>query len=511
MTTKAADNKRIVKNSSILLIRLILMMGITFYSSRILLRELGINDYGLYGVIGGVVAMFGSLRGIFASSIQRFLNYEMGKGSAKELNKVFSTGVIIHILLSLFFLIVAEIVGLWFLNYKLVIDPDRYNAANWVFQFSVFTSIITILTIPYDAVIIANERMKAFAYISILDAILKLIVILLLSYSNNDKLIFYAFLLFIISIIIRTISWRYCVVNFEESRFKFIWNKKMLTDIGTFAGWNFLGNTAQTFSNEGLNIMLNIFGGTTVNAARSIAYQIRSVTMQFLSNILLAVNPHMIKLYSKKKEEDFMKLMFFVSKTSFYVIFIIVVPFVFFSETLLSFWLINVPPLADIFVKLILMYLLVRSFHSPIDTLFKATGEIRNYQIVDSVTLFLTLPISYVLLRNNYSVSCVFIVMFFVECLNLMCIVFLAYKMKKLEIGKYISKVILPCFKVSILCIPLCYFLIILLSERMLMNSLLVLMIVSISNVLGILLLGFNSDEKKVLLEKAKDVNKIFK
>src|SRR5690606_3795270 len=276
-----------------------------------------------------------------------------------------------------------------FLNNKLVIQPDRYIAANWVFQFSVFASIVTILTIPYDAVIIANERMKAFAYISILDALLKLTIIFLISYFGDDKLIFYAFLILVVSVITRVISWGYCRKNFAESRFRYLWDKQLFKQIGSFAGWNFFGNSAQTLSSEGVNMVLNVFGGTPVNAARSIAYQVRSAVMQFLSNILMAVNPHMIKLYSQKKEEEFTRRLFFVSKASFFIMFVVSVPILFFSDTILSLWLVDVPDYTVVFVQLILIYLLVRSFHSPVDILFKAAGEMRNYQIVDAVTLFL--------------------------------------------------------------------------------------------------------------------------
>lgn len=511
MTEKSADNRRIVSNSAVLLLRMVLMMGIAFYSSRILLRELGISDFGLYGVVGGIVAMFGSLRSVFASSIQRFLNFEMGKGNVAQLNKVFSMGVVIHVLLAVFFLILAEFVGLWFLNHKLNIDPDRLYAANWVFQFSVFTAIITILTVPYDAVIIANERMKAFAYITLLDSLLKFIVVLLIALNSGDKLIFYSLCLFVISILIRTISWLFCKKNFQESQFIFIWDKDLFSSLGTFAGWNFLGNTAQTLSNEGVNLLLNVFGGTPVNAARSVAYQVRSVTMQFLSNILLAVNPHMIKVYSKNDKEKFMKMLFFISKLSYFVIFLIVIPLIFLSDIVLQVWLINVPPLAVVFVKWILIYLLIRSFHSPIDILFKATGKIRNYQIVDAITLFMTLPISYILLVFNYEIYYVFVTMSIVEVLNLISILYLAQRMKELDVRIYWLKVVLPCLGVSIVCIPVCYGLFVTYNNLTFFDFLLLLFLMSIVNIIGVFLVGFNRIEKRSLYQKIKNLNKFLK
>lgn len=476
------------------------MMGIAFFSSRVLLRELGVNDFGIYGVVGGVVAMFGSLRGIFASSIQRFLNFEMGRGNNDELKRIFSIGVTIHILLSVVFLILAETVGLWFLNNKLVIQPDRLIAANWVYQFSVAASIVTLMTIPYDAVIIANERMKAFAYISILDAILKLGIIFLISFFGNDKLIFYGLLILIVSILTRSVNMIYSQRNFEESKYRFIWDKALFKQIGSFAGWNFLGNTAYTFSNEGVNILLNIFGGTPVNAARTIAYQVRSVTTQFTSNILMAVNPHLIKLYSQNKNDKFTDLLFFISKATFFVMLVLCLPIILFADTILTLWLVNVPEFTVVFVKLILVFLMIRIFHSPIDTLFKATGKIKYYQIVDAVTLSLNLPISYVLLKNNFGVQSVFVVMIFVEIINLISILYLAQRMGEINISNYLLKVILPCFFVTIIAAPISYILVNSLHSNKLFIQFAYLSGVILITAITVFSVGFKRKEKNILL-----------
>ena len=476
------------------------MMGIAFFSSRVLLRELGVSDFGLYGAVGGVVAMFGSLRGIFASSIQRFLNFEMGRGNTNKLNRIFSIGVTIHILLSVVFLILAETVGLWFLNNKLVIQPDRLTAANWVYQFSVAASIVTLMTIPFDAVIIANERMKAFAYISILDAILKLGVIFLISFFRYDKLIYYGLLILIVSIITRSVNMIYCRRNFNESKYRFIWDKKLFKQIGSFAGWNFLGNTAFTFSNEGVNLLLNIFGGTPVNAARTIAYQVRLVTTQFTSNILMAVNPHLIKLYSQKQNERFTNLLSFISKATFFVMLFLCLPIILFADTILTLWLVNVPEFTVVFVKLILIYSMIRVFHNPMDTLFKAAGDIKYYQIVDSVALSLNLPISYILLKNNFEVESVFVVMIFVEAINLIATLYLAHRMGKLNISNYLLKVVLPCFFVSIIVVPISYILVNSLKSDSIYIQLAYFLVVLALIAITIFIIGFQKKEKKILL-----------
>lgn len=489
---------------------MLLMMGIAFFSSRVLLRELGVDDFGLYGVVGGVVAMFGSLRGIFASSIQRFLNFEMGKGNKDELKNIFSIGVTIHIILAVIFLILAETVGLWFLNNKLVIDPDRMAAANWVYQFSVFSAIVTLMTVPYDAVIIANERMKAFAYISILDAILKLGIIFLISYFGSDKLIFYGVLVLTVSIITRSVNVIYSNRNFDESKYKFVWDKDLFKQMGSFAGWNFLGNTAYTFTNEGTNMLLNIFGGTPVNAARTIAYQVRSITMQFVSNILMAVNPHLIKLYSQDKKEEFTQLLFFISKASFFVLLILCVPIYMFADTVLTLWLVNVPPYALVFVKLILVFLLVRSFHSPIDTIFKAAGRIKYYQIVDSGILFLNLPISYFLLKNGFDVKYVFIVMIWIETFNLVCILYLAQRMNEIKIIRYLLMVIAPCLIVTSISVPISYIITQSMSSANILVQLLYLIFMVLVIALSIIVFGLNKREKLIVLSFIKQNAKRF-
>lgn len=498
-STSSQNNRRIAKNTAFLYLRMLLMMGIAFFSSRILLRELGVEDYGLYGVVGGVVAMFSSLRGIFASSIQRFLNFEMGKGNTTQLNKIFSVGVILHLILSIIFLLLAETLGSWFLNNKLVIDPDRYIAANWVYQFSVLASIATIMTVPYDAVLIANERMKAFAYISILDAFLKLGIIFIISYLGNDKLILYGFLILIVSLITRTVSMIYCKKNFKESKFKFTRDKNLLKQIGAFAGWNFLGNTSFTLSNEGVNMVLNIFGGTAVNAARAIAYQVKIATLQFVSNILMAVNPHLIKLYSQNKHKEFTDTLFFTSKLSFFVLFILCVPIYLFADTILTLWLVNVPNYTVRFVQLILIYLLVRAFHSPIDTLFKASGKIKHYQIIESITLFLNLPVSYILLKNNFEIHSVFAVMIIIESVNLLLILYLAHRMNQLNIKNYLIKVIIPCMFVTIIATPISFILFKSIIDSSVYIQLIYIIFVVLICGISILLFGFNKKEKAML------------
>ena len=417
------------------------MLGIAFYTSRILLRELGVDDFGVYNVVGGVVAMFSSLRGAFASSIQRFLNHEMGLNNFYEIKRIFSMSIVIHIVICACFLLLTETAGLWFVNNKLVIDASRLASANWVFHFSILAALVTIMTIPYDALIIAHERMDVFACISILDAALKLLVVLLLVWFGGDKLKLYAVLLFLVSLITRSVSSIYCRRRFEECRFRFFRDKDLFKKLGSFAGWNFLGNTAYALSNEGANILLNIFGGPSANAARGIAYQVRSAVTTFIGNIQTAANPHSVKLYAQKKAEELFTVIYTTSRVAFFIILIVCLPVFAYTEPLLKVWLGEVPEHSAGFVKLILLFLLVRVFHGPLDTLFKATGKIKAYQIVDSAILLLTIPLSYLLLKTGFALESVFVVMAVVELINLVAILCVAKKTAQLRIAEYLEKV----------------------------------------------------------------------
>lgn len=452
-----SPNTLMLKNSGFLTLRMLLMLAVAFYTTRILLRELGVEDYGLYNVVGGLVAAFSSLRGLFASATQRFLNSEMGKNKVVELRKIFNMSLIIHIIICLIFITIAEGVGVWFLNNVLNIDPKNLTAANWVFQFSILAAVVTIMTIPFDAVIIAHQRMKVFAYISIIDGILKLAIVFLITQIQDNKLIFYSILVFLVSLIVRFTSSIYCRKNFKECKIEFSWDTILFKNMGSFAGWNFLGNSAYILSNEGINIILNIFGGTTANASRAIAYQVRAATMRFISNIFVAVNPRVVMLAAQEKKEEFLKLIFTSSKISFFLLFSLTLPVLIFPVQLLEIWLDVIPEHTIAFVQLIMLFLLVRIFHSPLDLMFKATGQIKEYQIMDSIILLLNFPISYILLSQGFALYWPFLIMIIIELLNLVCILFLAKKKMDFEILHYIKKVIIPSICVVLTCAPLIY------------------------------------------------------
>lgn len=441
-----STSSRLAKNTMFMYGRMILLMIISLYTSRIVLQQLGVEDYGVYNVVGSVVAILGSLRGLFAGSTQRFLNYEAGKGNKDSLQMVFNMSLKINAIIALVFFIASEIIGLWFLEYKINVDPDRIVAAHWVFQFSVLTAVIGILTTPYDAVIISRERMDIYAYISILEAVLKLAIVYALSISSYDKLIIYGLLHLLLAILIRLINSWYCNRHFEESRYKKGWDSAFFKSMTQFAGWHFLGNSAYAFTQNGLNMVLNIFGGPAANAARGIAYQIMAVVNQFTSNIAIVIDPYSMKAYASGEKEKVFEMLFFSSKIFFTIQFVLVAALVFPTEYILKLWLGIVPEYSVVFIQLIMLYSLVRSLHSPINTLFMAHGDMKRYQITEGITLSLPLLISYLCLKAGMPTYVIFMTMILFEVINLGLIIRLANKIAELDIAKYIKRVIAPCF-----------------------------------------------------------------
>lgn len=443
--------RNIVRNTGFLYLRMVVMMVITFFTSRILLKSLGIDDYGVFSVIVGVVGMLASLRGSFSSSIQRFLNYEMGVNGHQNLQKIYSMGINIHLLISVVFLLITESAGLWVLNYKLVIPVDRLLAANWIFQFAIASSIVTIMTIPQDAVIIANQKMKIYAYITLLEAVLKFGTVFLLPYFPIDSLILYAFFILVVSFIIRFVTYLYCIRAFAECKYMFIWDKALFKKLGVFAGWNFLGTSSYSLTTEGLNIILNLFGGPVANAARGIAHQIRIALGLFTMNIQIASAPHLTELYAKKQLGQFEKLFYTISRVSFLMMGVICLPIFFYAKFLLGIWLYEVPQYTVAFTQLTLMFILIRTFHYSIDIIIKAVGDIKSYQIIESITLLLPLPCAYALLFFGFELYTAYVVVIIFELINLVLILKVASRIAGINLSKYIKSVIIPVVSVLII------------------------------------------------------------
>jgi len=441
---------------------MIFLLLINLYASRVIIQQLGVADYGIYNVVGSIVLMFSSLKAIFASSTQRFLNYEMGRGNSERLIKIYSTSTIINVLIALAFAVIVEIVGVWFLECKANIASDRLAAAHWVLQFSIISTVISITSTPLDACVLAHERMDFYAYISLFEGFAKLVVCFLLAYSPFDKLVFYGLLILCISVAVRVVNQIFCKINFAECHLRLVWDKPLIKEMSVFAGWSFFGNTAYILSQNGLNLILNVFGGPVVNAARGIAYQVNGALRQFVINIAVVVKPQAIKAYASNEIQRALRLSYMSSKIFFFVQLVICLCFTVFTREIIQIWLGQVPDYTVTFVNLVLFQSLIQAFMSPIDMLFAAEGDIKLYQLAEGVILFLPVPIAYILLSLGYPYYSVFVAAIVCDAVNIIIISYIASKKCHLELNLYFKTVLLPCS----LCASLYIFVFILASNQ---------------------------------------------
>lgn len=449
MSIQTSDNnKRIAKNTLLLYFRMLIMMGINLYTSRVVLDVLGASDFGLYNVVGGFVTMFTLISGAMTTASQRFLSFEIGKGDAGDIQSLFSTAVLIHVFLAMIIFVLGETLGVWFVNSYMNFPQDRYVAANWVFQFSLVTFIVNVLSVPYNAALIAYERMSAFAYVSILEAGLKLVTVFLLVVSPFDKLIFYAALLAFIAIAIRIIYGVYCYRNFKDCSCNWKWNKEQRAKMLSFVSWNMIGSLAGVMKEQGVNVLLNIFFGTTVNAAKGIASQVNTAMNGFVANFQLAMNPQIVKSYASHEFEDMYKIVFRGSKFSFFMIYALSLPVILEAPFILGVWLRTVPEHTVTFLRIILMTAMVSSLSGTLITSMHASGKVRDYQITVGGLSLLVLPISYLFLKLGYPATSALMVIFMVE---VACHFVRLYMLKRsigFPMGKYVRVVSLRCLLV---------------------------------------------------------------
>ena len=413
----SSNNKRIAKNTLLLYFRMGITMAVALFTSRVVLNTLGVEDYGVYNVVGGVVAMFGFINAAMSSATSRYITFALGRGDEGELRKVFCTSVNIHAGIALIILLLAETVGLWYMNCKMVIPPGREAAAMWVYQLSVVSTMMMIVSVPYNSCIIAHERMSAFAYMSILDVVLKLLVVYLLVVSPMDKLVFYSMLILIVQFIDWFIYIRYCVSKFSEAHYHFVWDKSLTREMTSFAGWSLFGNLSAVAFTTGLNLLLNLFFGPVVNAARAVAVQVQNAIQQFVGNFQMALNPQITKTYAQGEMEQMHTLMFRSARFSFFLLFFLSLPVLFETEYILTIWLKTVPEHTVTFLRIMICTSLIYTCANPMINANQATGKVKKYQIVCGSTLIMILPISWLFLELGFPAYSVFIVHFVMECL----------------------------------------------------------------------------------------------
>lgn len=501
------SNKRIAKNTLMLYIRMLLTMVVALYTSRVVLSTLGVEDFGIYNVVGGFVTMVGFLNHGMTSATQRFLSFEIGTADPTRLKHTFFMSVNIHVILAVIILLITETVGLWVVNTQLTIPPERMNAANWVYQFSILTFLITVVTVPYHAVIIAHERMSIFAWLSIVEVFLKLLIVFMLQWFGFDKLKFYAVLMFAVTLIIRSLYGNYSVRSFFECRYRFYWNKSLFKTMMSYGGWSLWGNGAYAMSDQGVNMVLNMFFGPVVNAARGVAYQIKGAVYGFVLNFQVAVNPQIVKSYASNNLSYMYKLIYQSSKFSFFLLYIISLPLLYETEYILSLWLKEVPEYTVLFVRLVIVNILIESLSGSLIGAAQATGRVRVYHAaVGSVTISI-LPISYLFLHFGKGPEVAFYVIIAGSIIGLFLRLFILSSLIQLDIKGYFFSVLLRVGGVAILAIALSSALIMRL-EVSFIRLLLSVLICTMSTFGAIYLIGLNKDDKGFLREM---FNKFFK
>lgn len=443
--------KRMAQNAGMLYFRMLLTMIVTLYTSRVVLQTLGVDDFGIYSVVAGFVTMLGFVHGAMSSATQRFIAFELGKTDVKDVKGIFSMSMNIHILIAFFVLLLGETIGLWFVQNKMTISADRMEAAVWVFHLSLISFMVTIISVPYNALIIAHERMSVFAWVSIIDVTLKLLIVFMLVLLGMDKLILYGLLSLIVVFIVFMIYLGYCTVKFPEAGFRFYWDQKVFKVMLSYTGWNLWGNIAAVMSGQGVNVMLNIFFGPTVNAARAIAMQVSAALNGFIQNIQIAVNPQIYKSYAAQDITYMHRLVCYGAKYNFFVLLLLSLPVLNNTELMLSLWLGNVPEGTVIFTKLIICTILIDSLSPSLMTAAQATGRIKLYQFVVGGILLLNVPVSYLILKMGGAPHTVFYVAIGLSIIALLARVYLISFLIKMQKRKYIIDSIIPVLSVAFL------------------------------------------------------------
>lgn len=464
MSQSSDNNKRIAKNTLLLYFRMLFMMAVSLYTSRVILNTLGVEDFGICNVVGGFVTMFSVLSGSLSASISRFITFELGTGNLKRLKTVFSTGVNIQIGMSALVVVLAEAIGIWFLNTKMNIPAERLEAANWVFQCAIVTFVLNLMSVPYNAAIIAHERMSAFAYISVVEVSLKLLIVYMLTVSPFDRLKTYAVLLLCVGAVIRLVYGFYCKRHFEECAYHFVFDKPILREMTGFAGWNFLGNGAYLLNTQGVNILMNMYFGVAVNAARGVATQVDAATKQLVSNFTTAVNPQITKSYAQGDLTYMHKLICRSAKFSAFLMLFVAVPVMLETHAILTIWLKTVPDHAAVFLQWIIISSFVDTvLANCLVTAMFATGDIKRYQIIVTTVGCLVFPLSWIAFALGMEPQMGYIIYLVIYTILLFVRLWLLRDMVKLPVMMYVREVLVKVVTVmatafaipSLLCLTL--------------------------------------------------------
>lgn len=500
-----SGNKRIAKNTILLYGRMLYSLFISLFTARVILNALGFEDYGLYNVIGSIVSMFVFLRSAMGNSTNRYITYSIGKGNDDDVRKVFSLSIVIFTGLALLIVLLCETVGLWFFYEKLNIPEGRETAAFWVYQFSIITTALSVICVPYDAIIIAHERMNVFAFVQIMNATLNLGIVYLVAASPFDKLIVYGFLLMLIQVINRLIYGIYCGKNFPETKFRFIKDWSLMKEMTSFAGWSLIGNLIWVGYTQGVNIMLNVFCGSAVNAARGIAVNIQNTVKGFVTNFQMAANPQITKSYAAGAFNRLHSLIYFSSKFSYFLLLLMELPIILEADIILRLWLVNVPDHTIAFLRISLLIMLIGALENPIGTANSATGKIKKFQIIVGCFNVFIIILSYVALRLGFQPESVFIIQLVITGIVQFVKVQLVKREIHFSIREYTYHLIIPLIVASLVSAVLPGIAYCFLEQGVV--RLIVVGAVSVFSVIGsAFLFGLNHTERQMVISQAANI-----
>lgn len=443
MGNTSSNNIRIAQNTILLYFRMFLMMFIGLYTSRVILQSLGVDDFGIYNVVGGFVVMFGALSGSLSNAISRFVQVELGKNNIDRLKQVFSTSITVQVIIGAVIIIIAEAIGIWFLNSEMQIPNGRLNAATWILHFSIISFFVGLISVPYNSAIIAHEKMSAFAYISLIEATLKLLVAFSIFWTPIDKLITYGVLILLSQILVQIVYVIYCRSNFVECRFNLNLDKGLLREMSAFAGWNLFSHGTTVLNVQGTNMLLNVFFGVTVNAARGISNQVNNAVQQFITNFMTAITPQITKSYAAGDTAYSFSLVCRGARFSYYIMLFLSMPIIIEAEQILTLWLKNPPEYAVPFTQWTLAASLTTVFGSTLFNLVMADGRIRKYQIAMAIVSFFPFPLTWIAFSLGMPVISAFIIYFVVYFALIFVRFYLASEVTGLPARDYLIGVIL--------------------------------------------------------------------
>lgn len=498
MSDSSNNNSRIAKNTLYLYMRMFLVLVVSLYTTRVVLNALGVVDYGINNVVAGFVSMFAFLNTSMSNGIQRFYNFKLGSEGEDSITIVYNTALVIQGLLALVIVVLLETVGLWYLEAKMVIPEERMVTSRWLYQFSVVSLVLVIMQIPYSAAIMAHERMSYYAYVSIIEVVLKLVFAIILPHVNSDKLLVYGLYSLGISILNFFLFFIYSKRSFKSLIVQRVFHKDLFKSMLSFSGWNLFGTFAYMLKNQGLNVLLNAFFGPVVNAARGVSTTISSAIQGFQSNIVISFRPQVVSSYAEGNYHRVTNLMFSLSKITFYMLYAISVPVMIELSYILHLWLgETVPDYTEPFTILVLLIMIVSSLNTPLSQIVHASGKMRNYQVVSSLFICLILPFAWVFLKLGGKPVSVYWVSLIITALNQLVCMFLLKQIYDYSIRDYLCQVILPCLLVSIggLVLPL-------LAHLLMPESFWRLVVVTLLDIVGILVcayLSFNQEEKLIV------------